>query len=200
MRCVITGHRTSGLNNGMDNKNLLECPFYYEIANILRKYALTEIHRIQSEGKGEKFIMITGMASGIDTVWGLMAKKLKLEFPDIVELECYIPFRNHKPKNTYNRKKYEAITAAADIVHMVCDEDYEKDGIKRPWLLTNRNHVMVDSMTDEQDVLVAVFYDNGSKKGGTRECINYGKKHHKQIMILEPYTHEITWENRKDIK
>lgn len=119
--------------------------------------------------------LISGMALGVDTLWALVALRLKRDFPTKFKLECAIPCQNHSSKWVKESKAiYDDILSKADKVTLVTDAPYN------PWLMQKRNEYMVDN----SDMVFAVW---DGTNGGTGNCINYAVKNQKLVYVLHPF-------------
>ena len=158
MKICITGHRPDKL-------------YGYDLSD-KRYMALSDsIIRVLIDNHCDEFI--SGMALGVDTVGALSVIRLKHRGNNI-KLHCAIPCRNHSSKwNKESVKMYKRIIKTADIVNVVCDEEY------KPYVMQKRNEYMVDL----SDIVIAVF--DGSP-GGTKNCIEYAKKMDKKIIYINP--------------
>lgn len=90
MVIVITGHRPQKLYNIYN----IYHPFYIKIGKEIRKILLNKVKILTD---GDKLILVTGMALGIDTIYALITLKLKKQYPGIIELWCPPPSKAHKP-------------------------------------------------------------------------------------------------------
>jgi uncharacterized phage-like protein YoqJ len=174
MIITVTGHRPDKLGNAYD----VHHPTNVAIGKKMRDFILKQSgfdRNTMSFSSDEVVTLISGMALGIDTIWALVALKLKREFPNKFQLECAIPCKNHSSRWLAESKKiYEDILSKADIVTQVSDEEY------KPYLMQKRNEYMVD----KADFVFAVW--DGSK-GGTGNCVNYAKKKKRTIYVLHPF-------------
>ncbi|MFE7817864.1 SLOG family protein [Priestia megaterium] len=162
IRIALTGHRPSRLG-GYD---------YYSPVNIAIAFKLRE-HLLSHIKQGKKIIAIGGMALGADTIFALVALKLKKQgFP--VQFEAAIPCMNHEKKwPKESQEMWHSIVDQADFVTYTSTMYYQ------PYLMQVRNEYMVNSC----DELIAIF--DGSK-GGTANCVNYAKKKEKKIIEVNP--------------
>lgn len=160
---AVTGHRPSKLDNAYD----LMHPTNVKIAFAMRRFILSkagyneETNTFATDGK---ILLISGMALGVDTLWALVALKLKYQFPGKFDLECAIPCANHSSRwKKSDQERHADIIKRSGIVTMVSEEPYA------PYLMQKRNEYMVD----KADELLAVW---DGTKGGTGNCVKYAEK------------------------
>lgn len=163
MRIALTGHRPNKLG-GYD----LHSELNMKIARQLREYILEMLRSHQ------QVTIISGMALGADTLWALVALKLRKEYPGRVLLHCAIPCAEHYSKwNKASTKQWQDIVDEADSVYYVSNEAYTDS------CMQDRNIYMVDNC----DLLVAVW---DGTKGGTGNCVVYAKEVNKEIVQFNP--------------
>jgi uncharacterized phage-like protein YoqJ len=171
----VTGPRPKKFGNIYDVYH----PIYIAIGKEMRKFILTQAGFDKTTGSfsyPNEILLISGMALGIDTIWALVALKLKKQFPNKFKLECAIPCKNHSDNwEEESKTLYANILRQADIVTYVSKEEY------RPYLMQKRNMYMVD----KADMIFAVW---DGTSGGTANCINYAKKKKRPIYVLHPFT------------
>ena len=175
LRIQVTGHRPKKLNN---NYNIYSEP-YIGIGRKMRDFILNKMREVP---KDEKITIVSGMALGIDTVWALVALKLREKYPDRIELECFVPCKDHS-SNWFNKKdieRYNDILKKADRVH-IADITYKEAGAK---VMQLRNIDMVDSL-GENDWVVAVW--DGGESGGTWNCVKYARSKDANIFYINPF-------------
>lgn len=173
MVIVITGHRPKNLWNIYDLYN----PLYIEIAREMRKFILDRMRLLD---EGEKIILVSGMALGIDTLFALVAIKLKKEYPLLIELHCEIPCKGQPDRwSNEDKKRYIDILSKADVKHYT-----SQGGYTSYLIMYKRDEMMVDKLTQPKDYLLAVW--NSVEVGGTYHTISYAKKQLKQIHIIDP--------------
>lgn len=169
-----TGHRPNKLGNAYD----VHHPTNIEIGRRMRAFILKQAgfnEATKTFSYKNEVTLISGMALGVDTIWALVALKLKRDFPGKFKLECAIPCKGHA-KNWLEGSKitYENILKLADTVTFVSNEEYQ------PYLMQKRNEYMVD----KADIVFAVW---DGTKGGTGNCVNYAKEKKKPIYRLHPF-------------
>ncbi|PLS19644.1 DUF1273 domain-containing protein [Bacillus sp. M6-12] len=174
MIITVTGHRPNKLGNAYD----VHHPTNVAIGKKMREFILSqagydkETNTFAYEGE---ITLISGMALGIDTIWALVAIKLKKDFPNKFKLECAIPCKNHPSRWIKESQEiYYNILKQADKVTQVSNEEY------KPWLMQKRNEYMVDTA----DIVFACW---DGTKGGTGNCVDYAKKVKKPIYVLHPF-------------
>lgn len=176
----FTGHRPDKLGgydwNTLRNKKIME------------KLKTTIIELINSKDENY-FHFVCGGALGIDQmafdiVQDIKENTLKLS-PINITIEVALPFLKQDIKwNDENRIKWrQQLTASGKVTRVDKLEDYKingyEDDIYYPAKMQKRNEYMVD----KSDIVIAVW--NGTK-GGTANCINYAKKHRKEIISINP--------------
>lgn len=156
-KIAVTGHRPNKLW-GYDLHN----PNYIEMKELFKHILIT---KNASEG-------ITAMALGVDQIFALAVLELKQQGYDI-KLICTIPCLNHPCKWLEESKiLYYNILDKADEVVQVSNKPYQ------PYLMQLRNEYNVDRC----DELLAVY--DGSKSGGTYNCIKYAESKRKPITFM----------------
>ena len=136
MKICVTGHRPNKMY-GYDLNDSRYIDLIEKFQELLIQNECTEA--------------ITGMALGVDTVFAMAVIGLKDKGYDI-KLHCAIPCKNHTCKwFGESIRQYNYILENADIVKIVCDEEY------KPWVMQKRNEYMVDL----SDKVIAVW--DGSK-------------------------------------
>lgn len=163
IRIAATGHRPNKLPGGYEILHLHNIA----LANKMKNHFLTHLN------SGKKVHAISGMALGIDTLFALVALKLKRQGKNIT-LEAAIPCDNHCgnwPKASQDQ--WHSIVNQADKVTYVSKEPY------KAYLMQKRNEYMVNNC----DELVA-FWDGTS--GGTGNCVNYATSKNVQIVQFNP--------------
>ena len=121
-----TGHRPKTKEDYAVNS-----PLNLAIAKKLREHLLSHLQT------GKKVHAISGMAQGSDTLYALVALKLKKQGYDII-LECAIPCENHSAKwPAAAQKQWQDIVDQADIVTYVTRSPYFA------YLMQIRNEYMV---------------------------------------------------------
>ena len=160
-RIAVTGHRPNKLY-GYD----LHHPKWIKLAWKMREILLD---RIKTHKEIE---CITGMALGVDQLFGLVALKLKNQnYP--VSILAAVPCLN-QPEKWPDRTYWDKIKDNSDIVHYVHNGPYTNT------CMNDRNKYMVD----RADEIIAVWDGSG---GGTSRCVNYAKKQGKPVInIYEP--------------
>ena len=159
-KIAITGHRPKKLGWSYDYYD----PRWISLAWKMRKILLDRIE------KHKEIECITGMAVGVDQVFGLVALKLKRQkYP--VRLFCALPCKGQE-QCWADASTWTRIKDNADEVYLVYDGEYNYK------CMQERNIFMVDRC----DELVAVF--DGKPKGGTYNCIAYAIKKGKPIINI----------------
>ncbi|HHT7008389.1 TPA: SLOG family protein [Bacillus cereus] len=176
MIIVVTGHRPKKLNNIYD----IYHPMYVSIGREMRDFILKQITLLED---GEKLRLVTGMALGIDTVFALVALKLKEKFPDKIILHCAIPCAGQEEQwSKIDQERYDQILSKADEIVMVSREKY-----KGKKTMFDRDEYMVDMLVVERGYLLAVW--NGIPNGGTYHTIEYAQGKSASIQTIDPDRH-----------
>lgn len=170
----VTGHRPDKLGDAYKVNH----PTNVAIGRKMREFILEQAgynKDTNSFSNDDTFLLISGMALGIDTIWALVVLKLKREFPGKFLLECAIPCKGHGsnwPKESQDI--YHDILKKADIVTQVSNLPY------KGYLMQKRNEYMVN----KAHMTLAIW--NGST-GGTGNCVNYAKERGKPIYVIHPF-------------
>ena len=154
-KIAVTGHRPNKLY-GYNLKNEKWISLGFQMRNFL-KDRLNMYNEIEC---------ITGMALGVDQLFGLVALKLKKENYN-VKICSAIPCHGQELKWP-NKDYWQRIYDNADEIIYVHDGPYTNT------CMQERNIFMVD----RADEILAVW--NGTS-GGTKNCIDYAKKQNKII-------------------
>ena len=160
IKIMVTGHRPDKLW-GYD----LSISQYRQLKDRIKNKILKIV------GKNP-FVMISGMALGVDTLFAELALELKSDYD--VKLFCAIPCKGQdkywQPKC---KEKYKELVAKADSVYFVSDS-------YSPNCMQKRNQFMVNLC----DYAIAVW--DGSK-GGTSDTVKRIKKSGKPLEIISPF-------------
>lgn len=164
--CAFSGHRPH------------KFPWKYNESDpqcLALKAALTEqIVRLSETGVSD---WLSGMAEGTD-FWAAEAILTLRENNPAAKLHCILPCREQPDKWSEDAKnRYFSILRQADSVIYV-SRNYYKD------CMLDRNRFMVDHAS----ILLAVY--NGEKRGGTAATVNYAKKMKREIIAIDPFSHE----------
>lgn len=177
----FTGHRPNNRYLGGYNIN---SPRNLKIANLIRKSILN----IMKQNPQEKhFHFISGMALGVDTIAFRIVDMLKRgNNNNIITIECAIPFKNQACKwGQESQIEYDKMLLSSDKITFVDTlvdyklKDY-KEEIYYPAKMQRRNEYMVD----KSDFVIAVW--DGSKKGGTFNCVKYAMNYNVNIVKINP--------------
>ncbi len=159
---AFTGHRPNKLF-GYDLKRI-----EYQI--LFERIKTTTENEIKKHSDYDDFLLIQGMAQGVDQMAAVVGLQLKKLYP--IKLEAAIPFKEHslnwpiQAQNLYNK-----IKSRCDYVNFI-SEEYNN------FCLQKRNIYMVDKC----NLLIAVY---DGTPGGTRNCINYAKSKNKAIIYID---------------
>lgn len=162
LKIAITGHRPNKLW-GYD----IYTPNYIELGRRIKNAIL------ENSVNHSEIELISGMALGVDTIFALIALKLKSK-DSRFNLHCAIPCKNHS-SNWFGEsvKQYNHIIDSADSVQLVSNTDYT------PSCMQLRNQYMVNRC----DLLIAVW---DKSAGGTANCVRYAQEIGKPIVFINP--------------
>lgn len=125
---------------------------------------------IRSSVEDGCFVFISGMARGVD-IWAAEIVLKEREHNPAIKLICASPYKGFERSWSSDwQKRYNDIMNAADLVRFICP------GYSRACFQI-RNEWMVDHSAR----VIAVY--NG-EKGGTRNTIEYAKKHGVYTILL----------------
>ena len=163
LACSFTGYRPSKLPFILDKNS----EYYLNLYNAIKD----EICRLVDCGVT---CFLTGMAQGIDLMCGEIILELKQIFD--IHLFCVIPCEGQcygwceDDKQRYQKLLY----GASDIIYT--SKEYFKG------CMMKRNRYLVDNA----EYILAVY---DGKQGGTGATIDYAKKKHRTIIIINPTTY-----------
>lgn len=162
LKIAVTGHRPNKLW-GYD----IYTPKYIALGRAIRDVIL------ENSVNHSEIELISGMALGVDTLFALIALKLKSKCSNY-QLHCAIPCKNHS-SNWFGEsvKQYNSIIDSADSVKLVTDTHYT------PSCMQLRNEYMVNRC----DILIAVW---DKSAGGTANCVRYAQEIGKPIVFINP--------------
>lgn len=169
--CAFTGHRPSRFPWGYDETNQ-EC--------IALKEILTgEIMRLADIGVTN---FLSGMAEGVDVWVSVIVLALQEKNPRI-KLHCILPCKTQADNwNFTSQALYHSILEQADSVVYV-SRQYHKT------CMMKRNRFMVD----HSDILLGVC--RKVPRSGAMATINYARKVQREIIIVDPFTRRLIYEN-----
>lgn len=181
---TLTGHRPNNPHLGGYDLNSKR---NIEIMGVLRDQFDNMIKDALCSGEQE-IEFIFGGAIGVDTMGFIVAENLrdKVYSKGTIKITLAMPFENQDGawfrKEDKDRLKYHR--EVADLVVRVdtlsqYSIDY-KEGEYHPSKMQKRNEFMVDN----SDIVVAIW--DGSKKGGTYNCVKYAKTNNKRIIHINP--------------
>jgi len=161
--CCFTGHRPNklyGYDRNSEGNRTLRDRIREAIVFHIEEYGVDTF--------------ISGMALGVDMWAALEVIRLKKERPHI-KLVAAIPcLRQWAKWNPQDVLLWRRILERCDLVHMVTNEEYT------PSCMQRRNMWMVDRSAR----MIAVY--DGSKSGGTYNCLEYAKHQKLHICIIDP--------------
>ncbi len=169
--CAFTGHRPC------------KFPWKYDEADprcIALKATLTEqIGKLAARGVTG---FLSGMAEGTD-LWCAEIVLAMREKNPALKLHCILPCKGQADKwSVSSRKRYHSILGQADSIAYV-NRGYSKN------CMLERNHFLVEYAA----VLPAVY--NGAPRSGTGATVNYARKLGREMIVIEPATLAIAYEN-----
>lgn len=174
MIIAVTGHRPNKLGNAYKPMH----PTNIKLGKLMRKFILEKsVYKKETNSfeTDELVWLVSGMALGADTIWAMVALKLRKEFPDKFRVECAIPCLNHPNRwNKEDQERHAMISESADFSEVITKEEY------KPYMMQVRNEYMVN----KADVLLAIW---DGTKGGTANCVNYAKKKNVKIYRYHPF-------------
>lgn len=163
IKIALTGPRPKTIGWGYDYFE----PKYIAVATKLREHLLSYLN------KGIKVHAIGGMALGFDTLYALVALKLKRQGYNI-SFESAIPCIDHSESwPPQAQRQWQDIVDEADKVTYVSKLKY------KPYLMQKRNEYMVNQC----DELIVIF--NGTA-GGTANCVRYAEDVDCPMLIINP--------------
>jgi uncharacterized phage-like protein YoqJ len=181
---ATTGHRPNNQYLGgydlTSNRNM-------KIMAVLEDYFNDIIKDALFSGETE-ITFIFGGAIGIDTLGYIVAKNLrdKVYLKGMISIILAMPFENQDGawfrQEDKDRLRYQRIVADS-VVQVDKLPKYAVNytvGEYHPLKMQKRNEYMVDN----SDIVVAVW--DGSKKGGTYNCVKYAKANNKKIIHINP--------------
>lgn len=159
--CSFTGYRPSKLPFLQDKKS----KEYLALYNLLK----SEIVRMSENGIVN---FQTGMARGIDLLCGEILLELKRDID--IHVFCAIPCKEqYFGWKAEDITLYKRIIDASDGTAYISLDKYSKGCMQK------RNRYLVDTA----QYLIAVY---DGQRGGTMATINYAKKKHRTIIVLNP--------------
>lgn len=181
MNICFSGHRP-------DNPNMGGYDFDNDKNRRIRLKMLEVIEHKIYMGNDDNIHFITGGALGVDQYAALICDYLRCIKRNRFNIttEVAIPYKDQYLNwNLEDIQRYFRILRHSNVTTYVDTlKDYTINGLEEgkhhPSKLELRNHYMVDNC----DVLIAVW--DGTKKGGTYNCIKYAKKLGKRIIYINP--------------
>lgn len=172
-KCCFTGHRPKSLPWGYNDKDIRCVSFKAKLKEILLK----------AIDKGYNFF-ISGMAEGLDTyalevLLEIKDEHKKNKLPLDIIIEGAIPCLDQDKKWSASAQgKYKELLSKLDKKTII-SESYT------PTCMIDRNNYMIS-----QTELVIACYSSGY--GGTYSTIAKAKKQGKKLIIINPYTLEVS--------
>lgn len=173
MKIAVTGHRPKHLGNAYD----IHHPINIAMGRYMRDFILTK-----SKETNEKITLISGGALGVDTIFALVALKLRKEYPNKFLLHMHIPcFHQESKWREADQNRYRYLMEQADLITQVTDGPYNS------WCMQKRN----ESMVNESDLILAISL---GIKSGTTNCIDYAKRQNVEVVVKNPneWIHQYT--------
>lgn len=174
MRMGVTGHRPKRLPGGYD--------IQHESNLAIRRWLVWKLQELKpDEG-------CTGMALGVDQFFAAACLIAGVPF------EAFLPCREQEsrwPKKS--REAYKAILAYTKGVSYTHPGPYPGQ-----WCMLQRNQDMVDWLTGQFGVLLAVW--DGVDRGGTWDCVHRARQAELKIIRFNPVTGEEAVEDPFDLE
>ena len=169
--CAFAGHNPSRFPWGRDESSK-DCVAQKEIL-------ASEIMRLADTGVTH---FLSGMSEGVDTWAAAIVLALREKNP-MLKLHCILPCRSQADDWSESAKDlYRSILEQADSVVYV-SRDYHNN------CMIEQNKFMVDHAS----ILLAV--SQGLQHSGTTATINYARQIGREIIIIDPVHHQLTYEN-----
>lgn len=173
MKIMVTGHRPDKLGDAYDIMHPINICMGKRMREVVMTLSGYDFDKKEFRDD-EVYTLISGMALGVDTIWALVALKLKRQYPGKFRLECAIPCLDQEKRwRKEHQKRYHDILKQADEVIYVTDKPYT------PNCMQLRNEYMVDSC----DYLYGIW--DGSE-GGTKNCLEYAQSKNVLMYIEDP--------------
>jgi len=170
LSCAFTGHRPSKLPWGYDETA--------EGCVRLKEILAVQIAALVNNGVTD---FLSGMAQGIDQICAELVL-LQREKNSVLKLHCILPCMGQDAKwSDSTRKRYRYIIQRADSRVYVSRAYYEGCMLKR-------NEFLVE----HADYLLAVY--DGKRWGGTAATVNFARKQHREIIVIDPVSCRVTHE------
>lgn len=188
MNIAVTGHRPHKLGNAYHLMHPVNISMGKRMRDVILQLSRYDEEEESYFRDNEVVTIISGMALGVDTIWAMVALKLKRQFPHKFRLECAIPCKRHESRwSKESRELYHKILAQADIVTYITNEPYT------PACMQKRNEYMVN----QADYIYGVW--NGTS-GGTKNCLDYAKERGKLVYIEDPTPWIEEYNQRKSVR
>lgn len=169
--CAFAGHSPNGFPRGYDESD--------NNCVALKEILTSEIMRLADTGVTH---FLSGMSEGMDTWAATIILALREKNP-MLKLHCILPCRSQADDWSESAKGlYRSILEQADSVVYV-SRDYHNN------YMMERNKFMVDHAS----ILLTVR--QGLQHSDTTETINYARQIGREIIIIDPVHHQLTYEN-----
>ena len=175
LRISFTGHRGNKLGG-------------YQGGNKIQKEVSKEIEKnlldIIEKTKEKEIVFYSGGAIGVDQIAFEIVDGLFLDENITIKNNIAIPFKDQDRLWRINDKeRYKSQKERADnVIYVDTEKGYEVSGTEEGKYDVRKMQKRNEYMVDNSDILIAVF--DGSKSG-TKNCIDYAKKHNKEIIIID---------------
>ena len=158
-RLAITGHRPQDFKAGYNMNHIDYDKLRAELTTTVKE-RLTQ---------HETVVLISGLALGVDTLYGQVAESLKAEYGSRVQFEAHVPMKSQSVRwRKENKAEYQELLALADKVVYYASE-------YSPQAMMIRNIGMISNC----DELIACY--SGKETGGTAQAIKYAQQKNKKI-------------------
>lgn len=168
LSCSFTGHRPSRFSFGFDEEN--------EKCVRLKQVLTGQIGLLIQSGV---VVFHTGMALGVDQWAASIVLDMKREHPG-VKLIAALPCETQADKWSVEQRERYFNTLAE------CDEVVTLNTRYTRTCMFERNRWLID----HAEYLLAVY--DGGERGGTAYTVRYAEQNHRQIILINPDTLEVT--------
>lgn len=180
LKISFTGHRPNKLGGYQWGNKIQK-----EVSKEIEKNILDIIERTEEK----EIVFYSGGAIGVDQIAFEVVDSLKevIWFIDediTIKNNIAIPFKDQDRLWRINDKeRYKSQKKRADnVIYVDTEKGYETYGAEEGKYDVRKMQKRNEYMVDNSDILIAIF--DGSKSG-TKNCIDYAKKHNKEIIIID---------------
>ena len=180
LKISFTGHRPNKLGGYQWGNKIQK-----EVSKEIEKNILEIIERTEEK----EIVFYSGGAIGVDQIAFEVVDGLKeviwfINEDITIKNNIAIPFKDQDRLWKINDKeRYKSQKERADnVIYVDTEKGYEVSGTEKGKYDIRKMQKRNEYMVDNSDILIAVF--DGSKSG-TKNCIDYAKKHNKEIIIID---------------